>query len=63
VGHIWDNKQQRPLIHSEIMTRLARITGDDMSGFLNWINNPNRHRNPASLEAVEYVHITFAIVL
>jgi len=59
VGHIWDNKQQRPLIHSEIMTRLARITGDDMSGFLNWINNPNSHRNRASLEAVEYRDLVF----
>jgi hypothetical protein len=41
------------------MTRLARIMGDDMSGFLNWINNPNRHRNRASLEAVEYRDLVF----
>jgi hypothetical protein len=33
VGLIWDKEQQRPLLHSEIMMRLARLTAGDMSGF------------------------------
>jgi len=49
VGHIWDNEQQRPLIHSEIMTRLTRLTGGDMSAFLNWINNPEANEYPSNV--------------
>ena len=52
VGHIWDKERQRPLIHSEIMARLARLTGGDMSGFLNWINNPNGNEFPATAVSV-----------
>jgi hypothetical protein len=49
VGHIWDNEQQRPLIHSEIMMRLDRLTGGDMPGFLNWINNPTSSEFPSTV--------------
>jgi hypothetical protein len=52
VGHIWDDDQQRPLVHSEIMTRLARLTGDDMYGFLNWINNPETNEFPSTVVSV-----------
>jgi hypothetical protein len=52
VGHIWDKEQQRPLTHSEIMTLLARITSGDMSGFLNWINNPNANEFPSTVVSV-----------
>ena len=51
-GPFWDNEQQRPLIHSEIMARLARLTGGDMSGFLNWINNPNGNEFPSTVVSV-----------
>jgi hypothetical protein len=52
VGHIWDKEKQRPLIHSEIMTRLARLTGGDMSGFLNWIDNPKTNEFPSTVVSV-----------
>jgi len=48
VGHIWDNDQQRPLMNSEIMTRLDRLTDGDMIGFLNWIN-PTPNELPSSV--------------
>jgi hypothetical protein len=40
VGHIWDSEHRRPLIHSEIMKRLDRLTAGNMPEFLNWINSP-----------------------
>ncbi|HZR04535.1 MAG TPA: hypothetical protein VFA61_01750 [Candidatus Udaeobacter sp.] len=52
VGHIWDNEQQRPLIQSEIMTRLDRLTGGDMPGFLNWINKPTPDESPSTVVTV-----------
>jgi hypothetical protein len=52
VGHIWDNEQQRPLIHSEIMTRLDRLTGGDMPGFLNCINNLASNEYPSTVISI-----------
>jgi hypothetical protein len=52
VGHIWDDEQQRPLIHSEILTRIAQVTGGDMPGFLNWINNPEVNEFPSTVVSV-----------
>ena len=52
VGHIWDTERQRPLIHSEIMTRLGRLTDGDMSGFLDWINHPKRNEFPSTVISV-----------
>jgi hypothetical protein len=52
VGHIWDKEQQRPLLHSEIMTRLARLTGGDIPEFLNWINNPTANEFPSSVVSI-----------
>ena len=52
VGHIWDTDQQRPLIHSEILTRLSRLTNGDMSGFLSWINNLNENEFPSTVVSV-----------
>lgn len=49
VGHIWDNENQRPLIHSEIMKRLDRLTGGNMPGFLNWINTPTPAESPSTV--------------
>ncbi len=40
VGHIWDNDLDRPLIHSEIMARINLLMGNNISEFLDWINNP-----------------------
>lgn len=56
VGHILDTDQQRPLIHSEIMARLGRMTGGDMSGFLNWISNPKGNEYPlTSISVIQTV--------
>jgi hypothetical protein len=52
VGHIWDKEQQRPLIHSEIMTRLDRLTGGDMPRFLNWINHPTADEFPSTVVSI-----------
>jgi len=52
VGHIWDTRLQRPLIHSEIMARLGRLTDGDMSGFLNWINNPKGNQFPSTVVSI-----------
>jgi hypothetical protein len=51
VGHIWDKKQQRPLLHSEIMTCLAQLTGGDIAGFLNWIN-PTANELPSDVVSI-----------
>lgn len=47
IGHIWDNETNRPLVHSEIMERLDKITNYDIQGFLGWLNNPdpNQYQN------------------
>lgn len=52
VGHIWDTELQRPLVHSEIMTRLSRFTYGDMSVFLDWINNPKGNQFPSTVVSV-----------
>jgi hypothetical protein len=52
VGHIWDTNLNRPLIHSEIMTRINRFTGDNLSGFLDWINNPNANIFPSTVVSI-----------
>ena len=52
VGHIWDKHLHRPLIHSEIMTRLARLTGSNLSEFLNWINNPKANTFPSTVVSI-----------
>jgi hypothetical protein len=52
VGHIWDNDHQRPLKHSEIMKHLARLTDNDMQGFLNWINNPPTNEFPSTVISI-----------
>lgn len=41
VGHIWDKENNRPLVNSEIMERLNKITSNDIQSFLRWLNNPN----------------------
>src|SRR5258708_2970183 len=52
VGHIWDEDQDRPLIHSEIKTRLDQITDGDMPGFLTWINNPESNEFPSDVVSI-----------
>jgi hypothetical protein len=52
VGHIWDTSLHRPLIHSEIMTRLNRLTSCNLSGFLDWINNPKANTFPSTVVSI-----------
>jgi hypothetical protein len=39
-------------MHSEIMARLGRLTDGDMSGFLDWINNPKSNQFPSTVISV-----------
>ena len=43
VGHIWDNKLDRPLILSEIMERLEKITDGSLGNFISWINTEDNN--------------------
>jgi hypothetical protein len=52
VGHIWDKDTNRPLVNSEIMTRLETITNNDIKGFLRWLNNPDTTEYPKSVAGV-----------
>lgn len=52
VGHIWDTDQGRPLLHSEIMVRLERMTENDLGGFLKWVNDPKGNTYPATVVSI-----------
>ena len=51
-GHIWDRKNQRPLYHSEIMTMLEKMIGENVDDFLNWINDPNNNVYPNTIISI-----------
>lgn len=51
-GHVWDNKFQRPLRHSEIMSQLDGLIGEHADDFLNWINNPASNPYPETIVSV-----------
>ena len=52
VGHIWDKDLGRPLAHSEIMTRLKQIAGNDSDAFLRWINDPEANIYPTTVVSI-----------
>jgi hypothetical protein len=52
VGHIWDKDRNRPLINSEIMTRLDLLTNGDMRCFLNWINSLVSNEYPSTVISI-----------
>jgi hypothetical protein len=52
VGHIWDEEIDRPLVHSEILARLSRITENDLDGFLRWVNNPAANTCPTTVVGI-----------
>jgi hypothetical protein len=52
VGHIWDSKLKRPLMRSEVDTRLAQVLGDNQQPFLLWINNPPDNVFPKTVVAI-----------
>lgn len=49
VGHIWDKKKGRPLVLSEIIQHLDRLTRKDLGAFLDWINKLEVHQRPDSV--------------
>jgi hypothetical protein len=51
-GHIWDNKLQRPLRHSEIIAQLDGLIGKHADDFLYWINNPESNTYPETVVSV-----------
>ena len=52
VGHIWDKETNRPLTNSEIMAMLNTMTGNDIRGFLRWVNNPDPSEYPKSVAGI-----------
>ena len=52
VGHIWDSDVGRPLMRSEVDTRLAAVLGGDQQAFLSWINNPTDNVFPKTIVAI-----------
>jgi hypothetical protein len=52
VGHIWDSELKRPLMRSEVDTRLAKVLGDDEQSFLIWINSPTDNVFPKTVVAI-----------
>ena len=52
IGHIWDKKLNRPLMQSEIMSKLKDITGEKADDFLKWINDPPNNQYPETVVSV-----------
>lgn len=52
VGHVWDNKKRRPLVHSEIKRALETMVAPSFLSFLNWINNPKANTYPSTVISV-----------
>jgi hypothetical protein len=52
VGHIWDKDHHQPLIHSEINRRLDVVMSNDLSAFLNSLNNPKNNVYPSTVVSV-----------
>ena len=52
VGHIWDKDQGRPLLNSEIMDRLDRMTDQNVDTFMKWLNDPKANVYPSTVVSV-----------
>jgi len=52
IGHLWDKDKKRPLVLSEIMSRLEIILGPKPGEFLKWINDPENEEYPNTLVSV-----------
>jgi hypothetical protein len=52
IGHIWDDKLNRPLMHSEVTRKIEILVGGDLNSFLNWINNPKANSFPTTVISV-----------
>ena len=52
IGHVWDKKLKRPLLQSEIMSKLIKITGKKADDFLLWINDPIDNVYPKTIVSI-----------
>jgi len=52
IGHIWDKKIGRPLVQSEIMTRLDAIVAGDLPAFFKWLNDPAGNTYPKTVVSI-----------
>ena len=50
--YIWDKKLSRPLMQSEIMSKLKDITGEKADDFLKWISDPPNNQYPETVVSV-----------
>jgi hypothetical protein len=61
VGHLWDEKARRPLLHSEIMERLQSMTNGPLLEFLAWITDARNQYPKTVVSVVETVRDTIAV--
>jgi len=52
VGHIWDKDSGKPLVQSEIMDRLGRLTDGNLGNFLAWLNRPEGNTYPNTVVGI-----------
>lgn len=53
IGHIWDQKEKRPLFTSEIMKYFDSFSEDgSLYTFLDWINKPNENVFPLTVVSI-----------
>jgi hypothetical protein len=56
VGHIWDNKTNRPLTHDKNDAYLEKIYSGNFKDFLLWVNNPGNNQYPNTVVGItQYV--------
>lgn len=51
-GHILDEKLKRPLLNSEINVQIEKLIGNDVDGFIYWINNPIDNTYPNTIVSI-----------
>ncbi len=66
VGHIWDNRTNRPLTETELDSYINAIVGDDPLAFVQWLNDPNANVFPNTVISIvettrDRLRETFAI--
>ena len=52
VGHIWDKQTGRPLVQSEIMSKLNTIIAGSLPDFLKWLNDPAGNIYPKTVVSI-----------
>lgn len=52
IGHIWDNKKNRPLTDEEASAAIAGIQNNDERSFLSWVHTPGHFEFPTTVASV-----------